>query len=94
MFVRVVRFTDANTERVQRLLKRIEESDGPPPGVKIAAMKFLVDDSQQTAISVQEFETAEDMSEGGKIFAAMDSAETPGTRVSVDECELKLDLRP
>ena len=33
MYVRVVRFTDVSAERMQELLARIEEADGPPPGV-------------------------------------------------------------
>jgi len=40
----------------------------------------------------QYFETAEDMDMGGQAFSAMDSAETPGTRTSVDMCELKLEM--
>ena len=32
------------------------------------------------------------MEEGGKVFAAMDAGETPGTRASVDACELKVEL--
>jgi hypothetical protein len=41
----------------------------------------------------QSFETAEDMEVGGQAFSAMDSAETPGTRTSVDMCELKLEMK-
>jgi hypothetical protein len=40
---------------------------------------------------LQLFDTAEDMRTGGEAFAEMDSAETPGTRVSVDMCEMKLE---
>jgi hypothetical protein len=36
VFVRVVRSTDVNYERIEGLLSRIEESDGPPPGVPSA----------------------------------------------------------
>jgi hypothetical protein len=32
------------------------------------------------------------MDEAAKVFEAMDAAETPGTRASVDSCELKLEL--
>jgi hypothetical protein len=42
---------------------------------------------------LQLFDTAEDMRVGGEAFAAMDPAETPGTRVSVDMCEKKLELQ-
>ncbi len=44
-------------------------------------------------VVLQIFDTAEDMTSGGEAFAAMDSAETPGRRVSVDTCELKLERR-
>src|SRR2546429_668796 len=33
MYVRVVRFTDVSAERLDELLARLDESDGPPPGV-------------------------------------------------------------
>lgn len=91
MHVRVVRFTDVSAERVQALLARIEESDGPPPGVPSTGLKMLYDESQGTAVVLQYFETAEDMSAGAQAFSAMDPSETPGTRASVDMCELKLE---
>jgi hypothetical protein len=91
MFVRVVRFTDVKTERVEALLARIEEEGGPPPGVPVKGLQILVDESQATAVVLQIFDTAEHMREGGEAFAAMDPGETPGTRVSVDACELKLE---
>jgi hypothetical protein len=91
MFVRVVRFTDVSNERIEQLLARIEESDGPPPGVPSTGLKMMVDKDQGTAVVLQYFETAEDMSEGAKAFSAMDPGETPGTRASVDMCELKLE---
>ena len=33
MYVRVVRFTGVNAERLEEVLTRIKESDGPPEGV-------------------------------------------------------------
>jgi hypothetical protein len=91
VYTRVVRFTDVTAERVEGLLARIEESDGPPPGVPAKGLQILVDESQGTAVVLQLFETAEDMRAGGQVFAAMDPAETPGTRASVDMCEMKLE---
>jgi hypothetical protein len=78
-------------ERVEGLLARVEESDGPPPGVPAKGLQILVDERQGTAVVLQLFETAEDMRAGGQVFAAMDPAETPGTRASVDMCEMKLE---
>jgi hypothetical protein len=91
MYVRVVRFTDVSAERMQELLARIEEADGPPPGVPAKGLKILSDGSQGSAVVLQYFESAEDMEAGAKVFSSMDSSETPGTRASVDMCEVKLE---
>jgi hypothetical protein len=92
MHVRVVRFTDATAERVEQLVTRIGES-GPPPDVPIAGIQLLFDENQGTALALQFYDTAEDLEAGERVFAAMDAAETPGTRVSVDRCELKVERR-
>jgi hypothetical protein len=94
MYVRAVRFTDVSAERMQQLLARIEESDGPPPGVPATGLKVLFDEGQGTAVVLQQFESAEDMEAGAKVFEAMDASDTPGTRDSVDMCEVKVDLTP
>jgi hypothetical protein len=92
LYVRVVRFTDVTAERVDSLLGRIKESDGPPPGVPSTALKVMFDEDQGTAVVLQYFATAEDMRAGASVFEAMDASETPGTRVSVDMCEMKVEL--
>jgi hypothetical protein len=91
VYVRVVRFADVSPEKVEALLGRIQESDGPPPGVPATGLRMLFDESQGTAVVLQYFDSAEDMRVGGEAFAAMDPADTPGTRASVDMCELKLE---
>jgi len=93
MYVRVVRFTEVNAERIKELLARIDESGGPPEGVPTTGLRILVDEDHRTAVVEQYFETAEDMEVGAQAFSAMDPAETPGTRASVDMCELKLELQ-
>jgi hypothetical protein len=93
MYVRVVRFTDVSAERVKALLAQIEAAEGPPPGVPVRGIQLLFDEPQATAVVLQHFDTVEAMRVGAEAFAAMDSGETPGTRVSVDMCESKLDLR-
>ena len=92
MFVRVVRFTDVSAERMSEMQTRINESDGPPEGVDSTGVKVLVDESQGTAVVLQYFASAEAMEEGAKVFAAMDPSDTPGTRASVDMCEIKVEL--
>jgi hypothetical protein len=92
MFVRVVRFTDVTADRVEAVLARIKESDGPPPGIAATRLQMMSDAGQGTAVVLQYFETAEDMDAAARIFEAMDATETPGTRVSVDTCEVTLDI--
>jgi hypothetical protein len=43
-------------------------------------------------VVLQHFATAEDMAAGAQAFSAMDPADTPGTRASVDMCEVKLEV--
>jgi hypothetical protein len=89
--VRVVRFTDVSAERIEGLLGRIKES-GPPPGIPITGLKVLYDEAQGTAVVLQYFATAQDMDAGAEAFSAMDTGETPGTRASVDMCEIKFEV--
>ena len=90
MFVRVVRFTDVSAERMETLRARVEEG-GPPPGMPIKGLKILFDEAQGTAVVLQHFATEEDMQTGAAAFSAMDASDTPGTRASVDMCEIKLE---
>jgi hypothetical protein len=94
VYVRAVRFNDVSPDRIEGTLARINESGGPPPGVSISRLQVLVDAEQRTAIVLQHFDTAEDMAAAARVFDAMDASETPGTRASVDTCEVKLDLTP
>jgi hypothetical protein len=93
VYVRVVRFTDVTPDRVEGLLARIEQEGGPPPGIPVKGLQMLFDEQQGTAVVLQLFDSADDMRAGAEGFAAMDPGETPGTRVSVDMCELKLERR-
>lgn len=93
MHIRVVRFNDVTPERLDQLVSRINESDGPPPGVDSPRLQVLFDEAQGTVVVLQHFATAENMEAAAKVMSAMDSSETPGTRASVDACEVKLDLQ-
>ena len=90
MFVRVVRFTDVTAERVESLVARIDET-GPPPGVPIKTLQLVFDEAQGTAVVLQYFDNEEHLRAGADTFAAMDPSETPGSRVSVDTGELKVE---
>ena len=94
MYVRVVRFTDVSPDRLDGVLARVRESEGAPPGVSSSRLQVLADLEQRTAVVLQYFDTADDMVAGARVFAAMDASETPGTRASVDACEVKLDVTP
>jgi hypothetical protein len=92
MFVRVVRFTDVDAERMTGLLARIDESDGPPEGVPAKGLQILMDKDQGTAVVLQMFDSAEDMAAAEQAFDSMDASETPGTRASVDRTEMKKEM--
>jgi hypothetical protein len=93
MHMRVVRFTDVDPQRVERLLSEIDASAGPPEGIKATGLQIVVDEDQRTAVVLQFFDGAEDMRDSEAAFDGMDPSETPGTRTSVDRGEVKLDLR-
>ena len=93
MFVRVVRFTDVTAERVESLVSRIDDT-GPPPGVSIKKLELVFDQAQGTAVVLQYFDGEESLRAGAETFAAMDPSETPGSRVSVDTGELKVEREP
>ena len=91
MHARVVRFTDVSPERIGEIAARVQESGGPPPGVDSTGFKLFVDEAQGTALFVGFFETDEKMRAASAVFDQMDSSETPGTRASVDLCEVKVE---
>jgi hypothetical protein len=92
MYARVVRFTGVNPEQVAKVSDQIKESDGPPPDVPAKSLKLLVDEDQSTAVVILYFETEEDLRKGSEALDAMDAGETPGTRASVDLCEVKVEM--
>jgi hypothetical protein len=91
MHARVVRFTGVTPEQVANVVSRVEESDGPPPGVESVAMKLLYDQEQGTAVFIGFFETEEKMRDAAAVLEQMDASDTPGTRASVDQCEVKIE---
>jgi len=91
MFARVVRFTDVNPERIEEIATRVRENEGPPEGVVSTGFQLLVDESQGTAVFVGWFATEEDMRKSAEVLEAMDATQTPGTRASIDVCEVKVE---
>ncbi len=91
-YVRVVRFTGVDPERVAALKERVAQNEGPPEGVPSTALKVLLDEEQGTAVVLQSFDSMDDLKTGEAVLSAMDSAETPGTRESVDRCEVMIEV--
>ncbi len=89
MYGRIVRFKDVDLEKMAQLTSEIEQSD-PPEGVDSTGFELFVDEAQKTSIFVAYFETEQKMRDADAIFEAMDASETPGTRVSVDNAEIKI----
>lgn len=91
MYARVVRFTDVTPDGIANVVSRVEEAGGPPPGVDSTGMRLFYDEGQGAAIFVGFFESEEKMRAANEVFEQMDASETPGTRASVDQCEVKIE---
>jgi hypothetical protein len=91
MYARVVRFTGVTPERIAHIVKRVEEAGGPPEGIDSNGIKLFFDESQGTAVFAGFFETEQKMRDAAAVFEQMDSADVPGSRASVDLCEVKID---
>jgi hypothetical protein len=91
MYARVVRFTDVTPERIAEIQRRVEETGGPPEGVDSTGVKLFFDKDQGTAIFTGFFETEEKLRESSAVLQQMDSADVPGTRASIDICEVVID---
>ena len=94
MYARVVRFTDVDPDQLAGRLADAEGREGPPVDIPAKRVQILHDPDQRTAVVIQLFETVDDMAAAEAPLDAMDPADTPGTRLSVDRCEMKADLSP
>ncbi len=92
MYARVVRFTDVDPERIAAIQERIRENEGPPEGVISTGFQLLVDESQGTAVFIGHFDSEENMRKSAEVLERMDPEQTPGTRASVDTCEVKMEM--
>jgi hypothetical protein len=90
---RVVRFTGVTPERIAEITDGIDADERPPEGVDMSGFELFFDESQGTALFVGYFETEEKMRAADEVFEQMDAADTPGTRASVDQCEIKVQRR-
>jgi hypothetical protein len=94
MFARVVRFTDVDPEHLAGRLDDAQGSEGPPVDIPAKSVQILHDADQRTAVVIQLFETADDMAAAEDPLDTMDPADTPGTRASIDRCEIKAEFAP
>jgi hypothetical protein len=94
MYARVVRFTDVDPDHLAGRLDEVEGREGPPVDIPAKGVQILHDPDQRTAVVIQLFETADDMSAAEGALDAMDPADTPGTRASIDRCEIKAEVGP
>jgi hypothetical protein len=92
MYARVVRFTDVDPDHLAGRLD--EASERPPVDIPAKGVQILHDPDQRTAVVIQLFETADDMAAAEGPLDAMDPADTPGTRASIDRCEIKVGFGP
>jgi hypothetical protein len=91
MYARVVRFTEVDPDHLAGRMADVE-SGGPPVESAAKRVQILHDPDQRTAVVIQLFDTADDMASSERAFDSMDPGETPGTRASVDRCEIKGDF--
>ena len=92
MHARVVRFTDVDPGHMAGRLAESETREGPPVDIPAKRIQILHDADQRTVIVIQLFETADDMAAAEGPLDTMDPADTPGTRASIDRCEIKAEL--
>ena len=94
MFARVVRFTDVDQEHLAGRLDDAQSSEGPPVDIPAKSVQIAHDADQRTAVVIQLFETADDMAAAEEALDAMDPGDTPGSRASIDRCEIKAEFNP
>ena len=92
MYARVVRFTDVDPDHLAERLADVEASGEPPVDIPAKDVQILHDPDQRTAVVIQHFETADDMAAAEGPLDAMDPGDTPGTRASIDRCEIKAEV--
>jgi hypothetical protein len=89
LYARVVRFTEVDPDHLAGRVAEAESREGPPVDIPAKSVQILHDADQQTAVVIQLFETAEDMAAAEAPLDTMDPADTPGTRASIDRCEIR-----
>jgi hypothetical protein len=94
MYARVVRFTNVDPDHLAGRLADVQERGTPPVDIPAKVVQICHDADQGTAVVIQLFETAEDMAAAESALDAMEPGDTPGTRASIDRCEIKAEVSP
>ena len=92
MYARVVRFTDVDPDHLAGRVEDAQGREGPPVDITAKSVQILHDPDQRTAVVIQLFETADDMAAAEGPLDTMDPADTPGSRASIDRCEIKAEM--
>ena len=92
MYARVVRFTNVDGDHMAERMADMQAREAPPVDIPATSVQILHDAEQHTAVVIQLFETADDMAAAEAALDAMDPGDTPGTRASIDRCEIKAEI--
>jgi hypothetical protein len=92
MYARIVRFTDVDPDHLAARVAEAQGRQAPPVDIPAKGVQILHDADQGTAVVIQLFETAGDMDAAESALDSMDPADTPGTRASIDRCEIKAEM--
>jgi hypothetical protein len=92
MYARVVRFTDVDPDHLAERVSAGDDRGGPPVDIPAKKVQILHDEDQRTAVVIQLFDSADDMAAAEGPLDSMDPSETPGTRASIDRCEIKIEF--
>jgi hypothetical protein len=90
MYARVVRFSEVSADRMAEIQEQVEK-EGPPPDVPAKGVRVIFDEGQSTAVVIFHFDSEDDMRKADDALNAMDTGDTPGSRGSVDQGEVKVD---
>ena len=91
MYARVVRFTEVDPDHIAARVADVDAS-GPPVDIPAKGVQILHDPDQRTAVVIQLFEKADDMAAAEGPLDQIDPGDTPGTRASIDRCEIKAEV--
>ncbi len=90
-YSRVVTF-DADEAAIDAVVKEINSSEGPPPGVNAKKMTVLADRAAGKLVIAVRFGSEEDLRKGAEVFESMSPPEDGSMRrVSVDQYEVVLE---